>query len=338
MRLRPEQVDKEVQRSLLPVYLVTGDEPLIVQEVMDSLRSACQAAGYSERKVLNVDRQFNWNTLNEEANSLSLFAEQKLTELRLGSSKPGKPGSKALTDYCTNLPEDSILLIECAKLDAASLKSKWATQLDKAGAIIQVWPISLNEMPKWLGQRARKMGLMLDQDAIHLLCDRLEGNLLAAQQELEKLKLLFDGQTITADAVLESVSDSSKYDIFDLTDACINGKTELVIKICNNLRSEGSEPTVALWALGKEVRILLALAIAEQQGLPGQQVFKQYRVISRRQAGLSLAAKRLGRARLMELLKQCKQVDDLIKGVEKGIQPWDILLDISVSLSGKQIF
>lgn len=333
MRIRPERLDAELENKLLPIYLVTGDEPLLIQEALDSIRKKCLQSGFSERKVYDVDRHFDWNSLCEEAACLSLFAEQKLTELRLGKSKPGVKGAKAIQQYCDNLPEDTILLISAAKLDAAALKSKWASSLDKLGAIIQVWPINLNETPRWLRQRASKSGLQIDQEAIALLADRLEGNLLAAQQELEKLKLLYDDQPINTELVLESVADASKYDIFNLTDACLAGKVKLVAKIITHLQLEGLQPPIVLWALSKEIRLVLALAHANQKGLPAQAVFKQYRIIQKRQPLLTQCARQHSEQSLGALLKQCKQVDDAIKGLEKGLSPWAILLDIALGLS-----
>jgi DNA polymerase-3 subunit delta len=187
MRLRANQLDTELQKKLMPVYLVTGDEPLLIQEALDSIRQACKQRGFDERKILEVDRKFDWQSLLEEANTLSLFSEKILTELRLGTTKPGVPGGKILQSYCKALPEDKVLLICAGKMDSKSLAAKWCSEIDRVGAIVQIWPIALHEMPQWLAQRARKMGLNIDKDAIQLLADRLEGNLLAAQQELEKL-------------------------------------------------------------------------------------------------------------------------------------------------------
>jgi DNA polymerase-3 subunit delta len=336
MRLRANQLETELKKNLLPIYFVTGDEPLLIQEALDSIRLACKQQGYDERKVLEVDRKFAWQALVEESNTLSLFSEKILTELRLGSSKPGIPGGKVIQSYCKNLPEDRVLLIIANKVDAGTLKTKWCTEIDRVGAIIQVWPISLNEMPQWLGLRSRKMGLKIEHDAIQLLADRLEGNLLAAQQELEKLKLLYPEQSeeIDADKVLQSVSDASKYDIFNLTDACLNGDAKLCAKIMNSLKLEGLEVSIALWALSKEIRLLAALVRANLKGVNLQSIFKEHRVIAKRQPQLSQAARRLSLTRLQQLLDQCKLVDDLIKGAQKGIDPWDILNDIAFGISG----
>lgn len=334
MRIQTKQLDQILKQNLLPVYLVTGDEPLLVQEALDSIRLASKQAGCDERKILDVDRKFNWSSLNEEANCLSLFAEKTLTELRLDKSKPGIPGGKAIQQYCQHLPEDKILLISSTKLTAATLKSKWCAAIDKVGGIIQVWPINLNEMPQWISQRARKMGLEIDQDAIALLSDRLEGNLLAAQQELEKLKLLATGKVIDTETVLSSVSDSAKYDIFNLTDACLSGNAKLAVKIVSSLRIEGLESTYALWALTKEVRTVYALQHALRKNQAPQTVFKKLGIFQKRQTPLMQTAKRHKPASLQRLLDQCKQTDDLIKGAEKGLSPWDMLLEISLGLAG----
>jgi DNA polymerase-3 subunit delta len=334
MRIQTKQLDQELKKNLLSVYLVTGDEPLLVQEALDSIRAASKKSGCDERKILDVDRKFDWSSLNNEANSLSLFAERTLTELRLEKSKPGIPGAKALQYYCQNIPDDKILLISSAKLTAATLKSKWCASIDKVGGIIQVWPISLNEMPQWIAQRARRMGLEIEQDAIALLADRLEGNLLAAQQELEKLKLLATGKKIDADTVLASVSDAAKYDIFNLTDACLSGNAKLAVKIVTSLKVEGLEATYALWALTKEIRTVYALHHALQKNQPPQTVFKKFGIFQQRQTSLMQTAKRHKSANLRTLLNQCKKTDDLIKGVEKGLNPWDVLLEISLGLAG----
>lgn len=335
MRIKAEHLENELKKSLLPLYLVTGDEPLLIQEALDSVRAQCKQQGFDERKIIEVDRKFDWNSLNEEANTLSLFAEKTLTELRLGKAKPGAPGAKALQQYCDNLPDDKILLISADKLDASTLRSKWCARLEQTGAIVQIWPIGLNEMPRWISARANKVGLKLSRDAVSLLSDRLEGNLLAAQQELEKLKLLYpdNSQEISAEEVLESVSDASRYDVFNLTDACLSGNAKQSAKIISHLRLEGVEVSFVLWALSKEIRLILQLSHALSKGENLPSLFKQQRIIQKRQAGLSAAAQKHKPQSLAKLLDQCKKVDDLIKGVEKGISPWDVLTDIALSLA-----
>ncbi len=334
MKLKAEQLSTSLTKNLLPVYFVSGDETLLVQEAVDSIRQAAAAQGFDERKVHDVDKQFDWNVLLEDANALSLFAEKKITELRLGKAKPGTPGSKALQAYCEQQVEDSILIIEAAKMDSASLKSKWAQAIDRVGAIIQVWPVSLEQIPRWLAQRAQKLKLNLDRDAIALLSDRLEGNLLAAQQELEKLKLLHGNAAIDAAMIEENVGDSARYDVFDLTDACLKADAKQTIKINSHLKMEGVEPSFVLWALGKELRILYALSMAERQQIPPQSIFKQFRVFPKRQQLLLAASRRHSTGRLQQLLELTKQTDDRIKGVIARSSPWETLDDLALGLCG----
>jgi len=334
MRIRPEHLNRELKKQLAPVYLVTGDETLLVQEAMDQIRSHCKEAGFDERKVMSVDRQFDWSVLAEEANALSLFAEKKLIEVKLGKSKPGAPGSKAIVQYLENPPEDNILLIESVRLDAATLKSKWASVIDKVGGIVQIWPIGIEEMPRWVRQRSQSLGLKLEEDALSLLSERLEGNLLAARQELEKLKLNHPNQSISANNVLASVEDSSRYDIFNLTDACLNGQAQQAIKILNHLRTEGQEPSICLWALSKEIRLIDSLRLATEQAQPPQQVFKKYRVIQKRQNALLNASRRLSMGEIELMLNLCKRTDEQIKGMHKGASPWETLIDIALLVSG----
>jgi DNA polymerase-3 subunit delta len=334
MRLRLDQLENALTSKLQPVYLVGGDEPLLVQEAVDLIRAACKKADYSERTILHVERQFDWAQLNDEANALSLFAEKKLIELRLGKSKPGIPGAKSIMQYLAQPSEDNILLIECGKLDASATKSKWLKSVEQAGCFVQVWPVGIEEMPRWLSNRAKKMQLNLTNEALSLLSERLEGNLLAAVQELEKLKLNYPDSKITDDKVLASVEDSSRYDIFNLTDASVAGNSQQAARILSHLRTEGLEPTIALWALSKEVRILDALKHAQNNGSGPQSVFSKQYVIKKRQPALVAASNRLGQAQLREMLSLCADCDQQIKGMQKGFSPWDTLLDIALLLSG----
>lgn len=321
MRLRLEQLEANLKQGLQAVYLISGDEPLLVQEACDAIRQQAKSKGYDERQILSVDRQFDWQRLQDEANALSLFAERRLTELRLPNGKPGTQGSKALVEYCQHPPEDVILLIEAGKIDASGMKSKWVNTIDSCGVVVQIWPVSLQEMPRWLERRARAIKLNLSRDAVLALTDRLEGNLLAAQQELQKLKLLHGDQSIVVEDVLASVGDSAKYDIFDLTDACLAGQAKQACKILHHMQLEGSEPTLLLWALSKEIRLLQHLKVAQRQGNSLQQLFKQQRIIKKRQTGLQAAEQRLSYGALQNLLSTCKRVDDCIKGAVKE-SPW----------------
>lgn len=219
MRLRADQLTAQLKKQLLPVYLVSGDEPLLVQEACDAIRAGAREAGCSEREVMHVDGKFKWDQLLASSAEMSLFAERKLIELRVPSGKPGAEGSKALVQYLAQPSPDNILLIVAGKIDKASTNSKWFKTIDKAGAVTQLWPIEARELPRWLQQRCGQLGLEIDQDALLMLGDRVEGNLLAAVQEIEKLRLITKGQRITAEDISDSVADNARYNLFALIDS-----------------------------------------------------------------------------------------------------------------------
>lgn len=334
MKVRQEQLLRELERKLLPVYLITGDEPLLMQESLDQIRHTCQQQGYTERRIFHVDRQFDWNQLQDEANAMSLFAEKKLIELRLGKFKPGTPGAKALTHYIDNPNEDNILLIEAARLDASTLKSKWASKIEKAGCLVQIWPITHKDMPGWLSRRAAAMNLKLSKEAIMLLSDRLEGNLLAAAQELEKLRLNYPSGTIDERMVLENVEDSARYDVFNLTDSCLMADACKSVQILSHLRAEGVEATFVLWALTKEIRLLDAIRDGQERGTDAAALYRKFRVINRRQGLVSQTARRLRHHDIQTMLSLGAQCDAQIKGLKKGGSAWDTLADMALTLCG----
>ncbi|MBN1378584.1 MAG: DNA polymerase III subunit delta, partial [Gammaproteobacteria bacterium] len=212
MRISPEQLGRHLNKPLLPVYLVTGDEPLQAMEAMDALRAAARQQGYTMRELMFVDRGFNWAQLSSAAASLSLFADKRILELRLEGSGPGKDGGQALVEYAERPAEDAVLLISMGKLDQRSQSTRWFKAIDQIGGVIQVWPKKPAELPGWLQQRLRSRGLELDREAVSLLATRIEGNMLAAAQEIEKLALLH-GQTsgvvtLSIREVAASVADS----------------------------------------------------------------------------------------------------------------------------------
>jgi DNA polymerase-3 subunit delta len=338
MRLKLEQLKAHLSQNLLPVYLISGDEPLLVQEAVSEIRAAARQQNYEERQVLHVEKTFDWNTLLEGADALSLFASKKIIELKLGSSKPGLPGAKALKQYCERIPEDTLLIIEAGKLDKSSMNSKWVKSLDAAGATMQIWPVTPSEMPRFMANRARQLNLSIEQNALALLSSRLEGNLLAAKQELEKLALLHSNEQITIEMIMEEVRDSAKYDVFDLNDAALKGNAVQCANIVSHLESEGSEPTIALWALSKDLRIISELVAHPGDSSKAQACFKRLRVIPMQQGKLSGAAQRLNTQQVYAALNLCKKVDGAIKGAELGIKPWPLLKQIALIICGIRLF
>ncbi|HEY6132143.1 MAG TPA: DNA polymerase III subunit delta, partial [Halioglobus sp.] len=224
MRLYPEKLAGHLQQQLLPVYLVSGDEPLLVQECCDQIRRRAREQGCGEREVIDGGiASFNWQELLHSAASMSLFAARRLIELRLPSGKPGAEGSSALCEYLDIASGEDVLLLVSGKIDKQSTNSKWYKALDQAGATIQVWPVDAKNLPRWLQQRVHAAGMNIDNDALQLLCDRIEGNLLAAVQEVEKLKLLATDTRITLQTVAEAVSDNARYNVFNMADTALQG-------------------------------------------------------------------------------------------------------------------
>ena len=332
MKIKPEQLASRLQQTPAPVYLVTGDETLLVEESCDLLRQALVQQGFSERETLHVDGSFKWEYLLECANALSLFAEQKIIELRLGKAKLGKPASDILRQYLDNPAPDNVLLIIADKLDGSAQKSAWFKAVDQSGIIVQIWPVELQQLPGWISQRARQIGLTLDNDAVQLLSERVEGNLLAAKQELDKLNLLYAGQTLNAEMVIDSVSDSSRYDIYGLVDAAIQQQAARCTKILTVLRQEGTDATVVLWAISREIRSLLSIQQGLQEGTPFDTLCQRERIWGKRKSLIHAAAQRLSNQHLQQLLSRCSEVDQQVKGAIGD--PWLSLALITQELAG----
>lgn len=336
MKLRPEQLSNHLKKGLAPVYLITGDEPLLSEESSDLLRQSLQAQGFSEREVIHVDGSFSWEYLLECANALSLFAEKKIIELRLGGQKLNKKASEILQSYLANPAPDNILMITADKLDGGSKKSAWFKAIDQAGAIIEIWPVETDQLPNWINQRAAQINLQLDNEAIQLLCDRIEGNLLAAKQELSKLSLLFPNQVVTADDIIDAVSDSSRYDIYGLADAALQGSAERCCKILQVLRQDGTEPPVVLWALSKELRSLAAIQQAQNNGQSFDAICQRERIWGKRKPLARKASQRVKPAQIEQALRQCAEVDKIVKGMSHG-DAWLLLTSISLTLAGRTL-
>ncbi len=337
MRLRSNELKNKLKQGLQPVYVITGDEPLQMDEVADLIRSEARTQGFTDRTILEADRRFDWNELNNEADSLSLFAQQRIIDLRIPSGKPGASGSKALVEYAARPPQDTILLLTMPKLERSQSNSKWFKALDKVGAVIQIWPIEGQRLPPWIEQRMRNSGLIPEPGVVSLLAERVEGNLLAASQEIEKLLLLHGPGVVTIKQLAEAVSDSARYDVFNLVDSALQGKTAYCIKILNGLRGEGTPAPVVLWALSREIRLLSELSHETGKGRSPQQAIAARRdVWDKRKQLVTAGLQRLSSNGLRGLLILCGRTDRAIKGRDKS-DPWQLLQEITTRLSGKAI-
>lgn len=334
MQLRPERLEAHLNESLAPAYLLTGDETLLIQEAADQIRAAARAQGFSERQIYQVDnRYFDWDPVLAEANSPSLFADKKILELRLATGKPGDKGSKAIAELCEQLADDSLLLIIAPKLDKSSLKTKWVKALDSIGGVLQIWPVNAAQLPRWIETRLKQSGITASRQVVDILAERVEGNLLAAAQEVEKLKLLAPDGKVDASIVSAAVSDSARYNVFDLIDKTLTGDAWAAAQTLRGLQEEGVEPRSVLWALTREVRTLAKSAEAIAKGVRPDQTLNQPGMWDQRKAALRKALKRISAAQANLLLLQSAGTDRAIKGM-RNAAPWNELLDIVLSLSG----
>lgn len=334
-KLRPEQLPQALNKQLAPIYLVFGDEALLVQEAADQIRASARAAGFLERELYHNDANFDWEQMLASANSLSLFADKKIIEVRLPTGKPGNDGAKALIEYTKHLGEDNILLLVGAKLDAAAQRSKWFQALEKIGVYVQIWPIGPQQLPRWIEQRLKTAGLRADSAAVDILASRIEGNLLAGAQEIEKLKLLAINGVVSTELMAASVADSARYDVFGLIDKALHGDARAAVKNLHGLRSEGTDATIVLWALAREIRTLAQMSHLLSQGKDINAAAKQAGVWDNRKSLLQNALRRLRQPQLQQLLRSANGIDKAIKGMRKA-QPWDELLDLTLNLAGTQ--
>lgn len=333
MKQRPDQLGAQLARELKPVYLIHGEEPLQALEAADAVRAAARAQGYDEREVLSVETGFDWSSLAAAAGSLSLFGSRRLLELRLGNSKPGDAGGRALRAYCARPPAETVLLIEAGKLDAQQLRSAWYTALDGLGVSVQCYPLEARQLPEWLERRARARGLQLTPEALALLAARVEGNLLAGAQELDKLWLLHGATPIDAECLLDAVGDSARYSIYDFTDAALEGDAARVLRIAAVLQAEGEATVLVLWALARELRLLAQAATDIGRGAPVDAALGRLKVWEKRKPLLRRALGRHDTVKLRRLLAQAARIDRCIKGSEAG-SVWDDLLELALRLAG----
>jgi DNA polymerase III subunit delta len=303
-----------------------------LQECCDQIRQKARAENCNEREIIEGGvSNFNWQDILHSASNMSLFADRKLIELRLPSGKPGAEGSKALCEYLDIASGDDVLLIVSGKIDKQSTNSKWYKALDKAGVTVQVWPVDAKNLPRWLQQRVRNAGMSIDDDALRLLCERMEGNLLAAVQEVEKLKLLAADSKITMQTVTEAVSDNARYNLFDMADNALKGNASVSLRMLYGLRAEGTEPPVVLWALVREIRTLYEAQLDCDSGQSTQQALSSRRVWQNRMPLMQAALTRHNTHSLSLLLEQAARADGSIKGFADG-KPWDNLSRLVITL------
>lgn len=314
MKVRADQLPQQLKKSLSPIYIISGDEVLLCQEAADSIRKAVLNAGINERLRYVADSQFDWQDVINENQSLSLFSNQRLFDIQI--DKMGEKHTKALTQLSQSLSDDNIILLTLPKIDARSQKAKWFSQLESQGVFVQIWPIDANRLPAWVQQRAQALDLSLSRDAASMICERGEGNLLALSQELEKLALVHGvGSKIDAEKVAESVADSSRYSIYDLSDRLLMGKTKEAMHCLNQLMGEGVESSIILWLFNRETQTLSSLFKAMQSSSL-RQACQSQKIWDKRIPFYESALTRHNHITLPYIQNYLALIDKRIKGLE----------------------
>jgi len=328
MKIQLQGLNNHLNAGLKSVYIVGGDEPLLRDEACDLVRKAAEASGCEERKVFHVESGFDWVSFSMEADNYSLFSRQKLLELRINSGKIGDQGNKALLAYLQNIPDDTVLLIIVDKIDQKIQKTKWFLLLDKVGVVVQIWPINQQSLPAWVAQRMKIRGIKPNPDVVSLIAYRTEGNVLAAAQEVEKLYLIYGKDDINAADVAASVFENARFDVFQLVDMALLGDAKQVNRILGELRAEGVETVIILWAIAREIRALVTMAWRmSYDNMSSNQVLSQARVWPKRKTAVLACLQRHKYPEFLRLLKLISHIDKIIKGMKPG-NIWDELLQL----------
>jgi DNA polymerase-3 subunit delta len=334
LNIAADRLPDQLARGLAALYVVVGDEPLAAQEAGDAIRAAARAAGHSERNVYTVQGRYNWQSIFASGDNLSLFAERRLTEIRVPSGKPGVDGAKALEAYAASLPADTLTLISLPGLDWKAMKSRWFSALAAAGVVVEARPIERAQLPAWIDRRLAKQGLRADRAALEFLADQVEGNLLAAQQEIDKLALLLPAGMVTLADVEHAVVDVSRLEADALQDALYAGDGARFAQIVTDLKDAGEAVSAILWQVSSAVQLLLRLKLAVAQGdsLSGL-VRALWGRDKQRAPQIERAVKRLGLAQVETALADLALIDRQAKGQERVGDPWDTLLRMGLTLA-----
>lgn len=329
MKLSSEDLPRNLSKGLGSLYVIHGEALLLAIEAADAIRAAARAAGYDERTVLTAEPNFKWAELQNSRQSLSLFSTRKLVDLRIPSGKPGVEGAQALQAYCAEPNEDIITLITLPRLDRATQNSKWFSALEDNGIVVVADDIPRHALPAWLAGRLQRQGQSADTDTLAFLADRVEGNLLAAWQEIQKLALLFPAGHLSFEQVKDAVMDVARYDIFKLSEAMLAGDAGRFVRILDGLRAEGTATVLVLWALTEDIRTVGKVLRAMRQNNNMSGALREARVWGVRQKLVECAARRFSPAIAERALRQAAYVDKVAKGLRRG-DVWDELLQLGV--------
>jgi len=328
--LRLEQLEGHLARELKALYAMHGDEPLLSLEAADAIRRKARSQGFSERVVLAAERNFDWSELMASAASPSLFGERKLIELRIPSGKPGAKGAQTIEAFCARLPQDALTMVTLPRLDRAGQSSSWFQALESAGTVVNVFPVERGRLPEWIAARLARQKQSARPETLRFLADSVEGNLLAAHQEIQKLSLLLPPGELDFDAVREAVMNVARYDAGKLAEAMLSGDRARLARMLEGLQGEGEAPPRVLWLLAEEIRAVCRVQDGLSAGRSLADVCREARVWGdARQAAVGRAAKKFSRAALLSAIEHAAAIDRMVKGVVKG-DAWDELLQLGL--------
>jgi DNA polymerase III subunit delta len=336
MQLRVDALDGHLAKSIAPLYVISSDEHLLALEAADKIRRAARANGYSERDVLTVERSFKWGELLAANQALSLFGDKKLIELRIPTGKPGKDGGAALQAYAKDLSPDNLTLITLPKLDWQTAKAAWVASLQQAAVYIEIPSIERAQLPQWIGMRLAAQGQSADRQGLDFIADRVEGNLLAAHQEIQKLALLHEPGKLSFEQIHDAVLNVARYDVFKLSEAMLAGDPARLVRMLEGLKGEGEALPLVLWAVAEEIRTLLKLKSGMAQGRPLGMLLKEYRIWGPRERMMEPALRRISLPTLEKALQDAAQVDKMVKGLRSKAfagDAWDAMLQLALKVA-----
>ena len=333
MQIYADKLSQHLKQRLAPIYLVAGDEPLLVDECSAAIRETARAAGYSERQIATVEPGFDWDNWFNATQNLSLFSDRRLLDLRIPNAKPGDIGARALLEYAEQLPEDTVLLVTTGKLDKSARSGKWVKALDAAGVLVLVYGIEAAQLPAWIRRRLQARGLTAEAGVAELLAYHMEGNLLALAQEIDKLSLLHGEGTVAVDDIQQDLSDNARFTVFGLVDTCLRGEQAGVVRMLQGLRAEGTEPILVLKVMAREVRIIAGIATGLAAGRTEGQLFQAYKIWPRRQGLIKKALKRSQPLQWLAMMQRAARADRVLKGRLAG-DVWQELQCLGLTMSG----
>jgi len=336
MQLRVDALEGHLAKTIAPLYVISSDEHLLALEAADKIRRAARANGYSERDVLTVERTFKWGELLAANQALSLFGDKKLIELRIPTGKPGKDGGAALQAYSKDLSPDNLTLITLPKLDWQTAKAAWVGSLQQAAVYIEIPTIERNALPNWIGTRLAAQSQSADRQGLDFIADRVEGNLLAAHQEIQKLGLLHEPGRLTFEQIHDAVLNVARYDVFKLSEAMLAGDPARLVRMLEGLKGEGEALPLVLWAVAEEIRTLLKLKSGMAQGRPLGVLLKEYRIWGPKERMMEPALRRISLPTLEKALQDAAQVDKMIKGLRARAfagDAWDAMLQLALKVA-----